>query len=129
MPPQQGGLSQVSHAGSRVRRLPISHEAVGAHAQGLPDQVAQRHLAGALHVGRAGLEPDDVRVLRQQLSGVLDEQQPLSRRDERQQRSQERGLAGPGTAALVPSNPGRAVEPSLRASALGETPCSLRPGA
>lgn len=50
---------------------------VGAHPQGLTDEVAQADTARALKIGRARLQADDVRVKRSQLRRVFDEQQPL----------------------------------------------------
>ena len=61
-------------------------DAVRPHAQGLAHEVAQRHGAGALEVGRPGLQADDVRVRGRQLAGVLDEQEPVALGDEAQQR-------------------------------------------
>ena len=74
-------------------------EAVGTHAQGLPDEVLQGHGARSLDVGRAGLEAHDVRVDRRQLAGVLDEQDPVAGIDQAEQGGQQGGLARPGAPA------------------------------
>ncbi len=49
--------------------------------------------------GGPGLEADDVRVVGAQLAGVLDEHDPLPGVDQREQRGQQRRLAGAGAAA------------------------------
>jgi hypothetical protein len=75
------------------------HQTVGAHPQRLAHQVAEAHRAGALHVGRPGQQPDDVRVGRGELRRVLAEHQPLRRRQLAQQRREQRGLARTGASA------------------------------
>ncbi len=86
---------QVDH----LRPADLAHdEPVRAHPKGLPDEVTQRDLAGALQVGRAGLEPHDVRVVRTQLPGVLDEHDAFTVRHEAEQRGQQRRLSGAGAA-------------------------------
>jgi hypothetical protein len=79
---------------------------VGPHPQRLADQVAQRHRAGGLHVRRPGEQPDDVRVHRRQLRGVLAEHQPLARVDQPQQRGEHRRLAGAGATGDQEREPG-----------------------
>ena len=66
---------------------------VRAHPQGLADQVAQGHPAGALDVRRAGDQAHDVRVPRPQLLGVLDHDDALPRVDGAEQRAEDRRLA------------------------------------
>lgn len=73
-------------------------DAVGAHAQGVADQVADGDLSLALHVGRAGFEPDDVRLLELELGGVLDRDDALALRDQAGEGVEEGGLAGAGGA-------------------------------
>jgi hypothetical protein len=53
------------------------HDAVGAHAEGVSHQVSDGDLALPLDVGRPGLQPDDVRLLKSQLRGVLDRDDAL----------------------------------------------------
>ena len=73
-------------------------DAVGAHAQGVADQVADRDLALALDVRRAGLEPHHVVLVELELGGVLDGDDALVVGDERRQHVERRGLAGAGAA-------------------------------
>ena len=82
-------------------------EPVGPHPQRLADQGAQGDLAGALDVGRAGLEADHVRVVGAELAGVLDQDQPLGRRRPAKQGVQQRGLARAGAAADQERQPAR----------------------
>ena len=53
------------------------HEAVGAHAQRLAHEVAQRHDARALDVGGARLHAHDVRMVGVELRRVLDDDEAL----------------------------------------------------
>ncbi len=62
-------------------------QAIGTHAQGLPDQVAQGHLARALDVGCTSGERDDVRMVGHELGQVLDEHEAFMRRDEAERAS------------------------------------------
>jgi hypothetical protein len=55
------------------------HEAVGAHAQALADEVGERHLTGALHVRGPGDQADELRVDRRQLTRVLHAHDPFAR--------------------------------------------------
>ena len=80
---------------------------VGSHPQRLADQRAQLDRARALDVGRPALEPDDVRVVGTQLGGVLDEDQPLGRVDQREQRREQGGLAAAGAAGDQEGDPRR----------------------
>ena len=73
-------------------------DAVGAHAQRVADQVADRDLALALDVRRAGLEPEHVVLVQPELGGVLDGDDALVVRDERREHVERRRLAGAGTA-------------------------------
>ena len=56
---------------------------VGAHAQRVPHEVADRDRALALDVRRAGLEPEHVPLVELELGGVLDRDDPLVVRDRR----------------------------------------------
>ena len=77
--------------GQQVGDLGAAHladdEPVRPHPQRLPDEVAERDLAGALDVGRPGLEPHHVFVVRPQLTGVLDQHDPFVGRGQREQAS------------------------------------------
>ena len=70
--------------GQEVERLSPAHLAdddpVGAHPQRVAHEPADRHLAAALEVRRARLEPDHVRLAQPQLGGVLDRDHALVRR-------------------------------------------------
>ena len=59
------------------------HDAVGPHAQRVAHELADRHLAAALEVGRPGLEPHHVGLAQPQLGGVLDRHDPLAFLQER----------------------------------------------
>ena len=71
---------------------------VGAHAQGVADELADADLALALDVRRARLERDHVVLLELELGRVLDRDDALVVRDEGGQRVQQRRLAGAGAA-------------------------------
>ena len=71
---------------------------VGAHAQGVPDELADADLALALDVRRPRLERDHVLLLELELGGVLDRDDALVARDEGRDRVQRRRLTGAGTA-------------------------------
>jgi hypothetical protein len=58
------------------------HQPVGAHSQGLPDEIPEGDLTDALLVGRAGLQPHYMRVAWPQLRRVLGEHDPFARIDE-----------------------------------------------
>ena len=92
------GVHRLQH----VERLGAAHLAaddpVRPHAQRVLDQVAHRDLAGALEVGRAGLEADHVRLLQLQLGRVLDRDHALGRVDQMRHRVQHRRLARAGAA-------------------------------
>ena len=68
-------------------------DAVGPHAQSVPHEVADAHLALPLDVGRPCLERDDVLLVELQLGCVLDRQDPLAVGDEARHHVQERRLA------------------------------------
>ena len=53
------------------------NDAVGAHAQRVPHEVADAGGADAVGGGRPGLEPHDVVVVEPELGGVLDRDDPL----------------------------------------------------
>jgi hypothetical protein len=94
---------QLAHL--RPPYLP-DHQAVRAHPQRLAHQVAQRHLAGALDVGLPGGQPDDMRVTRRQLGGLLDAHDPFACRHAAQQRGEQGGLATTCTSDDEKGQPG-----------------------
>ena len=71
---------------------------VGAHAQAVADEVADRDLALALDVRRARLEPQRVALVELELGGVLDRDDAVVVRDRLGEDVQERRLSGAGTA-------------------------------
>jgi len=83
------------------------HDAIGTHPQCLPDQVTHRHLADAFDIGAARDQPDQVRMLRCQLGGVFDADDPLRGVDGAEQRGQHGGLTGAGTAGNQEGQPRR----------------------
>ena len=92
------GVHRLEHVeGGGVADL-ADHDAVGAHAQGVADQVADLDLALALDVRRARLEADDVLLVQLELGGVLDRDDALVVGDERRQHVERGRLAGAGTA-------------------------------
>ncbi|CRI64972.1 hypothetical protein THIOKS12210017 [Thiocapsa sp. KS1] len=74
------------------------HDAVRAHTQAVAHQIALGDLAAALDVGRAGLEPYDMGLLKLQLGGVFDGDDTLVRGNETGEDVEQRGLAGAGAA-------------------------------
>ena len=92
------GVHRLQHVEGRGVADLTDDDAVGAHAQRVPHQVADLDLALALDVGRAGLEPQHVVLVQLQLGGVLDGDDALVVGDERRQHVERRGLAGAGAA-------------------------------
>ena len=70
----------------------------GPHAQRVLDQIAHGDLALALEIGRAGLQPHDMRLLQLQLGRVLDRDHALAGVDQLRHGVEHRGLAGAGAA-------------------------------
>ena len=89
------GLEHVEGLGGTAL---ADDDAVGAHAEGVLDEVADRHLPGALGGRGPGLEVDDVGLLELELGGVLDGDDPLAVGDEGGQHVEVGRLAGAGTA-------------------------------
>ena len=81
-------------------------DAVGAHVQGVAQQVPDRDLARALDVRRARLERHDVDLTELQLRGVLDRDDPLVLGDERGQDVEGRRLARARAAGHEDIQPG-----------------------
>ena len=78
----------------RLRAANLAHDdPVGAHAQGVPHELPDRDLAGALDVLRPGLEAQHVVLLQLELGGVLDGDDALRIGDRLRERVQERRLA------------------------------------
>src|SRR5215216_541816 len=89
------------HGLHHVQRLAATdlpdHDPVRAHAQGVPDQVADRDLAAALDVRRSVFQAHHVWLLEPELRRVLDREDALVVGQERRQHVQRRRLprAGP----------------------------------
>jgi hypothetical protein len=89
---QRAGPAAVTGVESAQQRHDLrppglaDHQPVRTHPQRLAHQVFQRYFPAALDVGRTGLEPDHVRVLRAQFGGVLGEDDPLPAVHQGQQR-------------------------------------------
>ena len=75
------------------------HEAVGAHAQGVADELADPDLSPALETRPARLEPRDVRAIDAQLGGILHGDDALGGVDPRSERAEQRRLSARGAAA------------------------------
>ena len=90
------------HRLEHVERLGAANladdDAVGAHAQGVADEVADRDLALALDVLRARFEPQRVLLLELELGGVLDRDDAVALGHRSRERVQHRRLTGAGSA-------------------------------
>ena len=74
------------------------HKPVRAHAEGLPHQFADGHLADALDVGGPGHQADYLGVAGLEFAGVFHADDSLVVGDAAEQGGQQRGLAGAGAA-------------------------------
>ena len=90
------------HGLEHVERLGAANladdDAVGAHAQGVADELANLDLAAAFDVRRPRLERHDMVLLQLKLGGVLDRDDALVAGNERAHRVERRRLTGAGTA-------------------------------
>ncbi len=68
-------------------------DALGAHTEGVPDEVHDRDRALAFDVGGARLQADDVILHEPELGGVFDRDDALVLRDEAREDVQERRLS------------------------------------
>ena len=89
------GLEHVERLGAAAL---ADDDAVGPHAQAVPDEVADRDLALALDVRRARLQRDHVLLAELELGRVLDRDDALVVRDGRREHVQRRRLTGAGAA-------------------------------
>ena len=81
------------------------HEPVGPHAQCCAQEVMQGDLAGALGLGRAGFQADDVRMRQPKLGDVFESDDPFRRGHQCGERVEQRGLArgsGPADQHVAP---------------------------
>ena len=107
------GVHRLQH----VERLFAAHltddDAIGAHAQGVDDELPLLHRALAFHVGRTRLEARHVLLPQLQFRGVFDRDDALVLGDEAGQHVEQRRLTGAGAAA------DQAVETSFDAAPPG----------
>ena len=52
---------------------------IGSHSQGLPHEITHGDLSGSFDIGGPRLQAHDVRMLRLQFRGVLDDDDPFAR--------------------------------------------------
>jgi hypothetical protein len=105
------GVHRLQH----VERLTASDLAdddpVRPHPQRVANEVANRDLALALHIGRSRLETDDVGLAQAELGRVLDRDHAFAVGDERRQHAQQRRLSRARAAGddhvRTPTNAGR----------------------
>ncbi len=92
------GVHGLEHVQRLAGTTLPDHDAVGAHAQGVAHELADRDGALALDVRGARLERHDVLLAELKLGGVLDRHDPLVIRDERRQDVEHGRLPGAGAA-------------------------------
>ena len=96
--PVVAGVHRLQHIQGLAAADLADDDPVGAHAEAVANQLADRQLALPLHVGRAVLERDHVWVLDLELGRVLDRDDALHFGDVRREDVQCGGLAGAGAA-------------------------------
>jgi hypothetical protein len=94
--PVVAGVHRLQHVESLGAADLAEDDPVGAHTQGVAQQVAHRDLATAFEVRRPSFQPHDMRLLQLQFGRVLDRHGPFSRVDQPRQRIQQRRLARTG---------------------------------
>ena len=109
--PVLAGHHRLDHVERLARTTLADDDPVGSHVEGVPQEVADRDLAGALGVGRAGLEGHDVLLAELELGRVLDRDDPLVLGDERREDVEERRLAGARAARDEDVEAGHDAEP------------------
>ena len=92
------GVHRLEHVHGLCPSNLTHDDPVGAHTEGVADELADADLARALDVRRARLERDHVILLELKLGGVLDRDDALVSGDVGGHRVQERRLTGTGTA-------------------------------
>ena len=81
------------------------HEPIRPHPQRLPHQPVQSHRAGALEIGLARLQGDEMGMVDPQFRDILDRHDAVGRIGQAEQRGQQRRLAaaaGPGDEDVLP---------------------------
>ena len=66
------GVHRLEHVQRLTAAALSDDDPLGPHSEGVDDQVADRHLALAFDVRRAGLEPHDVILAQLKFGRVLD---------------------------------------------------------
>ena len=74
------GVHRLQHVECLTTTNLTHHDAVRAHAKGVPNEIADLHFAAPLNVGRPALEPDDVPLIELKLDRVFD-RPPVRRRE------------------------------------------------
>ena len=92
------GVHGLEHVEGLAGAALADHDAVGAHAQAVLDEVADRDLAATFDVGRPGLQREHVLLVELELLRVLDGDDALVGGNERRQHVEHRRLTGAGTA-------------------------------
>ncbi len=93
------GVHRLEHVEGFAATALADNNPVGPHPQGVANQVANRVLARALHVGQFRFQADHVLLMQPQFLGILDRNNPLLVGNEAAQHVQQRSLTSAGTAA------------------------------
>ena len=92
------GIHRLQHVERRFVADLADDDPVGAHPQGVADEVADAYLAASLDVRWPRLESEHMFLVQLQLGRVLDGDDPLVTGDEGRQDVERRRLAGPSAA-------------------------------
>ena len=92
------GVHGLQHVQGLATAALAHHDAVGAHAQAVDEEVPDADLALAFQVGRARFQGDHVRLLQLQLGAVLDGDDALAGGDVGREGVEQGGLARTGAA-------------------------------
>ena len=96
--PVVAGIHGLKHIQSLAAAALADDNPVGAHAQRVADQVADRDRPLALHVRRTGFKPDQMLLMELEFGRVLNGDDAFAVRQKRAQNVQQRRLAGAGAA-------------------------------
>ncbi len=114
------GVHGLEHVEGLTGAALADHDAVGAHPQGVDDQIADVDAALAVDVRRARLEPAHVFLVELELGGVLDGDDPLVDRDEPGADVEEGRLPGTGAPGDDDVGPGQDARLDERGALLGD---------
>lgn len=70
--PLMAGIHRLKHVERLTATALTDDDAVGPHTQRVAHQVADHHLPATLDVGRAGLKPNGVGLIKSEFGSVLD---------------------------------------------------------